>query len=129
MRNLNYDNIERKQLFLEKQEYVYGEYDDFGLKFRIYNCFKKTIKYIEFTCVPYNAVGDVQGDWVGKRIARTKGIGPLEPGESASWSFDDMFYDKNDVIRRVRLTNIKFIFKDGSTLNFSGASNIDRHRQ
>lgn len=119
--------ISRKQLFLKEMDYEYGEFGDFGMSFRIYNCFKKTIKYIEFTCTPYNSVGDIQADWVGKRISRSKGIGPLEPGESATWSWNDLFYDKNDIIEKVRLTAIKFIFKDGSTLNFSGWQNIQKH--
>ena len=42
--------------------------------------------------------------------SKTKGIGPLEPGETATWSFDNMFYDKNDVISRAKLTKITFFF-------------------
>jgi len=51
----------------------------------------------------------------------------LEPGETASWSWDNLFYDKNDVIQKVRLTGIKFIFTDGSSLSFSGWQNILKH--
>ena len=120
--------IRTKQLFLKDLDYVYGEYSDFGLEFEIHNCWRKTIKYIEFTTTAYNAVGDVQRDWVGKYSSKTKGIGPLKPGETATWSFDDMFYDKNDVIRRVKLTKITFIFTDGTSKTFTGSTNINKHR-
>jgi hypothetical protein len=116
-----------KQLFLKDVDYEYGEYSDFGLKFTIYNCWKKTIKYIEFTVTTYNAVGDVQCDWAGKCVAVTKGIGPLAPEESATWSWNDMFYDKNDVISKAKLTKIKFTFKDGSVQQFAGYANIKKH--
>lgn len=119
--------VKSKKLFLQDYEYS-SDYSNCGLNFRIYNCFGKTIKYIQFTATPYNAVGDVQPDWMGKRSATAKGIGPLEPGYSASWDFDNMFYDHNDIISRIRPTGIKFIFMDGSTQNFSGYSNIISHR-
>lgn len=120
--------LSTKQLFLKDIDYEFGEYSDFGLKFTIYNCWKKTIKYVEFTVTTYNSVGDVQRDWAGKSVSVTKGIGPLEPEESASWAWDDMFYDKYDVIDKARLTKIKFIFMDGSVQQFSGYSNINKHR-
>ena len=120
--------IRTKQLFLKDYDYAYGEYSDFGLKFEIHNCWLKTIKYVEFTATAYNAVGDVQSDWLGKSISKTKGIGPLEPGETATWAFDNMFYDKHDVIRKAKLTKITFIFTDGTSKTFTGNSNINKHR-
>jgi len=120
--------ISTKQLFYRDYDYVHSDYGELGMKFEIHNCWRKTIKYVEFTTTAYNAVGDVQKDRVGKSVVNVRGIGPLEPGESASWSFEDMYYDRNNIIDWVKLTKITFIFMDGTTKTFSGANNIYKHR-
>lgn len=120
--------VSAKQLFFRDYDYVHGDYGELGMKFEIHNCWKKTIKYVEFTTTAYNAVGDVQKDRVGKSVVNVRGIGPLESGESASWSFEDMYYDRNNIIDWVKLTKITFIFMDGTTKTFSGANNINKHR-
>ena len=58
----------RNQIFITGIGYAYdsNEYSSrFGMQFDIYNCFSKTIKYVEFTMTNYNAVGDVQRDDIG----------------------------------------------------------------
>lgn len=114
------------QIFITNIGYAHSDYQ-FGLKFNVYNCFNKTIKYVEFTMTNYNAVGDVQKDYFGHSTKTVRGIGPIEPEEDGLYTFDEVFWDEYDVIDRTRLTNIKFIFKDGSTKVFSGASNIEKH--
>lgn len=99
----------------------------FGMHFKIYNCFSKTIKYVEFTLTNYNAVGDVQRDDFGRASRTVKGIGPIEPEEGGTYSWDDIFWDDRGVIDRTKLTNVKFIFKDGTTRVFSGSTNINKH--
>ena len=49
------------------------------MRFDIYNCFSKTIKYVELTMTNYNAVGDVQRDDMGRSSRTVRGIGPIEP--------------------------------------------------
>ena len=49
----------------------------------------------------------------------------LEDGGRYLW--DDIFWDDRDVIDKTRLTNVKFIFTDGTTKVFSGYSNIKKH--
>jgi hypothetical protein len=117
-----------KQLFLKSAEYAYGDYSERGLKFRIFNCWNKTIKYVEFSATAYNDVGDIQRDWIGKSVANAKGIGPIDPLEEGSWLFDDMFYDKRGVISSIKPTRIKIIFTDGTSLSFNGYATIHKHR-
>lgn len=120
----------KNQIFIEGIGYVYdsNEYSNrFGMRFDIYNCFSKTIKYVELTMTNYNAVGDVQRDDMGRSSRTVRGIGPIEPEDGGRYSWDDIFWDDRDVIDKTRLTNVKFIFKDGTTKVFSGYANIKKH--
>lgn len=105
------------------------EYDSsrFGMHFDVYNCFSKTIKYVEFTLTNYNAVGDVQRDDLGRSSRTVRGIGPIEPTAEVRYSWNDIFWDDRDVIDKTRLTNVKFIFTGGTTKVFSGYINIKKH--
>ena len=120
----------KNQIFITGIGYVYdsNEYSHrFGMRFDVYNCFSKTIKYVEFTLTNYNAVGDMQRDDMGRASRTVRGIGPIDPDEDARYSWDDIFWDDRDVIDRTKLTNVKFIFKDGTTRVFSGHKNILKH--
>lgn len=120
----------QKQIFITGLGYAYddNEYSSaFGMYFDIFNCFSKTIKYVEFTMTNYNAVGDVQRDDLGRSSITVKGIGPIEPEEGGRYTWDDVFWDDRDVIFKTRPTGVKFIFTDGTTKVFSGYSNIQKH--
>lgn len=120
----------KNQIFITGIGYDYdnNEYSHrFGMRFDIYNCFSKTIKYVEFTMTNYNAVGDVQRDDMGRSSRTVRGIGPIEPEEGGRYSWDDIFWDDRDVISKTRLTSVKFIYKDGTTRVFSGYANINKH--
>lgn len=120
----------KNQIFITGIGYVYdsNEYShSYGMRFDIYNCFPKTIKYVEFTLTNYNAVGDVQRDDMGRTSRTVKGIGPIEPEDGGRYSWDDIFWDRRGIIEKTRLTNVKFIFKDGTTRVFSGNANIIKH--
>jgi len=116
----------KNQIFITGIGY---EYDGsrFGMHFDVYNCFPKTIKYIEFTLTNYNAVGDIQMDDIGRSARTVRGIGPIEPEDGGRYSWDDIFWDDRDIIDKTRLTNVKFIFTDGTTKVFSGYANINKH--
>lgn len=120
----------KNQIFITGIGYAFdsNEYSNrFGMRFDVYNCFSKTIKYVEFTMTNYNAVGDVQRDDMGRSSMTVRGIGPIEPEDGGRYSWDDIFWDDRDVISKTRLTNVKFIFKDGTTRVFSGYANINKH--
>lgn len=120
----------KNQIFLTGIGYEFdsSKYSNrYGMRFDVYNCFNKTIKYVEFTLTNYNAVGDVQRDDIGRSSRTVRGIGPIEPGEGGRYSWDDIFWDDRDVISRTSLTNVKFTFMDGTTRVFSGTTNIRKH--
>lgn len=122
-----YNELNRRQIFILKDLYSYSEYR-FGKKFKFYNCFNKRIKYINITLTAYNGVGDIQRDDIGRSSAKLRGIGPIEKGDIASYDWDELFWDDNDIIDEVVITNITFTFFDGTTKSYSGKANIDKHR-
>ena len=122
-----YNALNRRQIFILKDLYSYSEYR-FGKKFRFYNCFNKRIKYINITLTAYNGVGDIQRDDIGRSSAKLRGIGPIEKGDIASYDWDELFWDDNNIINKVLITNITFTFFDGTTKSYSGKANIDKHR-
>lgn len=79
-----------------------------GVYLSFFNPTYKTIKYIVINARPLNAVGDFMG---GVRVHR--GIGPISPQESGTLSTDELFYDPNDVIRKLAYT-IEVLYDDGS---------------
>ena len=119
-----YNELNRRQIFILKDLYSYSEYR-FGKKFKFYNCFNKRIKYINITLTAYNSVGDIQHDDIGRSSAKLRGIGPIEKGDIASYDWDEIFWDDNDIINKVLITNITFTFFDGTTKSYSGKANID----
>ena len=122
-----YNELNRRQIFILKDLYSYSDYK-FGKKFTFYNCFNKRIKYINITLTAYNGVGDIQYDDIGRSSAKLRGIGPIEKGDIAFFDWDDLFWDDNDIIDEVVITNITFTFFDGTTKSYSGKANIDKHR-
>ena len=122
-----YNELNRRQIFILKDLYSYSDYK-FGKKFTFYNCFNKRIKYINITLTAYNGVGDIQRDDIGRSSAKLRGIGPIEKGDIASYDWDELFWDDNDIINKVLITNITFTFFDGTTKSYSGKANIDKHR-
>lgn len=127
LRKQTFQTIKSKQLFIFKELYSYSDYQ-FGKKFKFYNCFNKRIKYIDINLVAYNGVGDVQTDDWGRSSAKVRGIGPIEVDEFAIYDWDELFWDDNDIIKKVIPTQITITFMDGSIKTFSGERNINKHR-
>lgn len=120
----------KNQIFIIGIGYNYDNNEivnQFGLYFDIYNCFSKTIKYVEFTITCYNAVGDIQRDDVGRYSRAVRGIGPIKPEDGGRYSWDNIFWDDRDVIKNARPSKVKFIFTDGTSKVFSGYGNIKKH--
>ena len=91
-------------------------------------CVDIVIGYDDLVKISWHpAVGDVQRDDMGRSSRTVRGIGPIEPEDGGRYSWDDIFWDDRDVIDKTRLTNVKFIFKDGTTKVFSGYANIKKH--
>lgn len=80
-----------------------------GIRFSIFNPTSKTIKYVTASMVAINGVGDVMS------YEKTcRGIGPVPPYETGEWRFDDVFYDKNDIIDDLRVS-FRVIYTNGTS--------------
>lgn len=114
----------QKKIFLVDKKYSFGDdLNHIGLELEFFNCFNKTIKYIQFDTKAYNTFGDLQKDYFGRATAGGKCIGPIEPGETASFDFEDLYYNKNEIIESVRITKVVFTFLDNSTMTYTDINN------
>ena len=120
-------SLSKKRIFLLSMDKAYGDYDWCGIKPRFLNCYSKTIKYIDCMVVPYNRFGDQQPDDYGRYSKEIRCVGPFEPGEIASWRFEDMFKNESGIIRSFKITNIKITFLDNSTIIYKGWENVKKH--
>jgi hypothetical protein len=109
-----------KASIFDVSEYTEGT----GFKATVYNSTKKTIKYVTFTVVGLNAVGDpVKGGFVRSAPApMLRGIGPIEPGETGTYSKDYMWM--TDIVESFRISSIKLEYMDGSSKVVSDIKNI-----
>jgi hypothetical protein len=71
----------------------------------------KPIKYIWFTVIGYNAVGDPVRSRSGT-AATVKGIGPIAPGSSGSYEWD--YFWHTDIVETFKIPKIKIQYMDGS---------------
>lgn len=94
----------------EESEYTNGT----GFRVKVLNTSSKTIKYVAFSIVGYNAVRDPVRDNLKRSTSQNlRGIGPIKPNESASYSFDYIWH--TDAVEYVRLTKIKVDYMDGTS--------------
>jgi hypothetical protein len=77
----------------------------------VLNQAEKSIKYVWFTVVGYNAVGDPVRSRSGAS-ATVKGIGPIAPGASASYEWDYLWH--TDIVETFKIPKIKIQYMDGS---------------
>lgn len=91
-----------------------------GIHNEIYNASEKEIKYLTFTYVAYNQVGDLIRCTVkGEAEARGKLTGPIAPNETASVDWDVLWY--NPTISSVAIQEILVQFMDGTEETVSGS--------
>lgn len=108
-----------KARIFDVSEYTEGT----GFEATVYNSTKKTIKYVTFSVVGLNAVGDPVRDGLrGTAVPTLRGIGPIAPGETASYSKDYMWM--TDVVESFRVRSIKLEYTDGSSRVVSDANSI-----
>ena len=119
-----YKEWKQKKIFLVDKKYSFGDNLNYiGLELEFFNCFNKTIKYIQFDTKAYNTFGDLQKDYFGRAMSGGKCIGPIEPGERATFDFDELYYNKNEIIESVRVTKVVFTFLDNSTMTYTDINN------
>ncbi len=81
------------------------------------NTSSKTIKYVHFTVIPKNAVGDAVAPSI--KLSYT---GPLSPGKSTKGfiSWDSVW--NNSTIKTAHIENVRIEFMDGSTEELTAES-------
>ena len=90
---------------------------DFSIEYAYFNS-DRTVKYLEFTVTPFNAVGDPQKDRIGGHTVFTGEItGPITPStdfHTVTWA--EAWY--NSTINCVQITKVKVIYMDGSSYTY-----------
>lgn len=90
-----------------------------GISNEIYNASEKVIKYLTFTYVAYNQVGDqVKCTVKGEYEAKGRLTGPIDPNEKATVKWDVLWY--NPTISEVAIKEIHVEFMDGSEETIDG---------
>ena len=107
-------------VILECRPYDMSEYTEgTGMSFELLNSSNKTIKYITFNFIGYNAVDDPVTSR-GKSLITRRGIGPIGPDETASYDFEYVWF--TDIVEYGKIHSITIQYKDGSTRTYSGKS-------
>ena len=80
----------------------------------------KTIKYVNFTVEPYNAVGDIQSGQIRNESKMTlEKVGPFTFGDKVTlWGWDNVWY--NQTITCVELLSVDVEYMDGSKETYKG---------
>ena len=87
------------------------------------NLSDKTIKYINWTVVPYNAVGDkVRGEIRRRSEASMYETGPISPYERTSGSWETIWY--NYSITCMEITRLSIEYMDGSKKTYANRNSI-----
>lgn len=109
------DNCKSKGLavldwsYHDESDYTEGT----SAKVTIYNPTLKTIKYIWFTFVGFNAVDDkVFDNFKRSSNITVQGIGPIEPETNADYNFDYVWH--TDLVETAKITLIKIQYMDSS---------------
>lgn len=86
-----------------------------GFRISALNLSNKNIKYLNFTVVGINAVGDAVVDRLkGKRML-FRGIGPIKPGENVSYSENIMWF--TDVVDKAKIDALTIEYMDGTKIS------------
>lgn len=104
--------------------YDESEYTD-GTSFsvEVFNPTDKVVKYVWFTLVGYNAVGDPVTDRVrGASSITVRGIGPIQKDDSGSYSWKYLWH--TDLVQTYKLSKIKVQYMDGSVKQIANVKSI-----
>lgn len=85
-----------------------------GFRIAYFNSGRKTIKYVTVSLIGYNAVNDpVRGFMSRTPNVTLRGVGPIEPKETASYKKDYMW--STDLVESFKITQVKLEFMDGTS--------------
>lgn len=95
--------------YYDESEYTEGT----SAKITVYNPTNKTIKYLWFSFVGFNAVGDKVIDRrSGTSAVLKKAIGPIAKGETGSYKFEYVWF--TDIVETAKIASIKVQYMDGT---------------
>ncbi len=95
--------------YYDESEYTEGT----SINISVYNPTKKTIKYIWFKFIGYNAVGDKVLDIKSRSyLATKKAIGPIKPDVISKYAFEYVWF--SDLVENVKIVSIKVQYMDGT---------------
>lgn len=102
-------------------ESEYTEGTSFAVE--VINPTNKVIKYVWFTIVGYNAVGDPVVDRMrGTSSITVRGIGPIAPDASGEYSWKYLWH--TDLVETFKLSRIKVQYMDGSVRQIDNVKSI-----
>jgi len=112
-----YKFLHSKQIWItEVSAKDYGS-QSAGIVVKFLNTSTKTIKYINFTAVPYNQVHDPVIDDIGKSFKACQLIGPILPDGDATYQTDILFF--SSIVSYYKLKNISVQYMDNSVIYFN----------
>ena len=89
-----------------------------------FNASEKEIKYLTFTYVPYNSVGDVVSCTIKKiSEARCQLTGPIEPNRKDFIKWENLWY--NPTISTAKIKEVKIQYMDDTEETISGEDIVD----
>jgi len=95
--------------YYDESEYTEGT----SAEITVYNPTKKTIKYLWFSFVGYNPVGDkVINRRSGTSVVTKKAIGPIAKGETGTYKFEYVWF--TDIVETAKISSIKVLYMDGT---------------
>lgn len=94
--------------FYDESEYTEGT----SVSIKVYNPTQKTIKYLWFTFIGYNPVGDKVVDRKRGLNITMKGVGPIKPDESGTYKYTYVWF--TDLVETVKIISIKVQYMDGT---------------
>lgn len=95
--------------YYDESEYTEGT----SAKITVYNPTNKTIKYLWFSFVGYNPVGDRVIDKRSRTsVVTKKAVGPIAKGETGTYSFEYVWF--TDIVETAKIASIKVIYMDGT---------------
>lgn len=78
---------------------------------------ERTMKYLTFTMQPFNPVGDpVKGQTQGTSTEQVRAVGPVKPGETGSWTFDNVWYAPSASCFELQRVEVEYM--DGSSFTY-----------
>ncbi len=95
--------------YYDESEYTEGT----SAEITVYNPTNKTIKYLWFSFVGFNPVGDKVIDGrTGTSIITKKAVGPIAKSETGTYKFEYVWF--TDIVETAKIASIRVLYMDGT---------------